>query len=171
MRIAHSSVYGVLLGIFLAGCAAQKSTTTATQDGKYTEDLSVWRPKADGTDEKGTQQKTEEQKATAYVEPTHNINKQLDTVLDSIDRINLSRKVIDGYTIQVYSGRREEALNAKKTLTTALPDLDAEIQFTEPIFRVKVGKYYTRVEAQQDYTAVKRYFPSAIIIPERIAMN
>jgi hypothetical protein len=169
MRFFHPSVCSLLLGIFLAGCAAQKSTTTSSQDGKYSEDLSALRPKVE--DEKAPQQVTEERKAVAYVDPKHTVNKQLDTVLDSIDRINLNRKVIDGFTIQVYSGKREEALNAKKTLTSALPDLDAEVQFTEPIFRVKVGKYYTRVEAQQDYTAVKRYFPAAIIIPEKIAMN
>ena len=169
MRFFHPSVCSLLLGIFLAGCAAQKGTTTSSQDGKYTEDLSVLRPKAE--DEKATQAATDERKATAYVEPRHNVNKQLDTVLDSINRINLNRKVIDGFTIQVYSGRREEALNAKKTLTSALPDLESEVQFTEPIFRVKVGKYFTRVEAQQDYTAVKRYFPAAIIIPEKIAIN
>jgi hypothetical protein len=32
-----------------------------------------------------------------------------------------------------------------------------------------VGKYFTRQEAQEDYTDVKRYFPAAIIIPEKIA--
>jgi hypothetical protein len=169
MRFFQPSVCSLLLGIFLAGCAAQKSTTTSSQDGKYSEDLSSLRPKVE--EEKAPQEVTEERKAVAYVDPKHTVNKQLDTVLDSIDRINLNRKVIDGFTIQVYSGKREEALNAKKTLTSALPDLDAEVQFTEPIFRVKVGKYYTRVEAQQDYTAVKKYFPAAIIIPEKIAIN
>ncbi|HYG19774.1 MAG TPA: hypothetical protein VD816_12640 [Ohtaekwangia sp.] len=170
MRFYSSSVYGIILTIFLAGCAAQKSTTSSTQGGKYTEDLSVWRPKPEETDLK-TIENPDEPRATAYVEPKHTVNARLDNVLDSIDRINLNRKVIDGFSIQVYSGRREEALNAKKTLATAMPELDAEIYFTEPIFRVKVGKYYSRMEAQPDYIMIRKYFPAAIIVPERISLH
>jgi hypothetical protein len=167
MRLLYSLVCLLMLGVFLSGCKTQSTTTSSSQD-RYSEDLSALRPKIGAPEEKAPE-KTDDKKATTYVEPKHAVNKQLDAVLDSIDRINVSRKAIDGFTIQVYSGKREEALNAKKTLTTSLPDLDAEVQFTEPIFRVKVGKYFTRMEAQQDYSAVRRYFPAAIIVPERIA--
>jgi uncharacterized protein YebE (UPF0316 family) len=53
----------------------------------------------------------------AFVEPTvYTVNKQLDAVLDSIDRINLTRKFVEGFTIQVYSGlKREDALNVRKS--------------------------------------------------------
>lgn len=172
MRLLQSFLsvgFLALMVLFLANCAAPKTTTTAPQDGRYSEDLSSLRPKIEAEDKTAVTAPADEKKATPYVDPKHAVNKQLDTVLDSIDRIYLSRNAIDGFTIQVYSGRREEALNAKKTLNNVLPDLASEIQFTEPIFRVKVGKYYTRQEAQEDYSDVKRYFPAAIIIPERIS--
>jgi hypothetical protein len=76
---------------------------------------------------------------------------------------------VEGYTIQVYSGKREEALNTRKQLTSLVPDVNSEVQFTEPIFRVKAGKYFTWIEAQGDYTLIKKYFPAAIIIPDKIA--
>jgi hypothetical protein len=172
MRLIYSllSVFALAaMCIFLSNCAAPKTTTSSAQDGKYSEDLSTLRPKLEAENASAVTEPTNEKKSTPYVEPKYTINKQLDTVLDSIDRIHISRNAIDGFTIQVYSGRREEALNAKKTLANVLPDLESEIQFTEPIFRVKVGKYFTRQEAQEDYTDVKRYFPAAIIIPEKIA--
>lgn len=107
-----------------------------------------------------------------YVEPQHTVNKQLDAVLDSIDRINLVRKFVEGFTIQVYSGlNREEALNAKKQLTTSIPSLESDLQYTQPNFRVKTGKYFTRLEAERDYEQVKRYFPAAIVVPEKISIN
>jgi septal ring-binding cell division protein DamX len=155
----------------LSGCKTQKTTTTSSQDSRYTEDLSVHRPKIEAANPVVDSGKPDEKKPTEYVEPKIAVNKKLDSVLDSINRINLSKNSIDGFTIQVYSGRREEALNAKKTLTNAFPELESEIQFTEPIFRVKVGKYYTRIDAQADYSEVKRYFPAAIIIPEKIAIK
>ena len=115
---------------------------------------------------------TTAQKTTQYVEAKFAINNALDNVLDSISRINLSVGYVDGYTIQVYSGlRQEEALKAKKQLTTSLPDVSAEVQYVQPNYRVRVGKYYDRFNAQKDYAAVKRYFPNAILIPERIAIQ
>jgi hypothetical protein len=93
-------------------------------------------------------------------------------VLDSIDRLNQNKKYIEGYTIQVYSGlKREDALNAKKTLATSLPNLETEVQYAQPNFRVKVGKYYDRINAQKDFLLVKRLFPSAIVIPDKITVR
>jgi hypothetical protein len=160
-----------LFVVLLASCKSYQSTTS-TQAGKYSEDLSSLRPKSDPSiDSANNSTQTSTQK-TAYVEPKYHINKQLDTVLDSIDRINLNRKYVDGYTIQVYSGLdREAALNAKKSLTTSLPDVASEVQYNQPNFRVKAGKYFNRLDAQKDFIAIKKIFPSAIVIPDKIEIN
>ncbi len=159
---------------FLVGCASTQSTTsTKTSQGSgYSEDLSALRPKVDNTTSVTTPVQNDGRKETVYVEPKFNINKQVDAVLDSIDRLNQSRKYIEGFTIQVYSGlKREDALNAKKTLATSLPNLESEVQYAQPNFRVKVGKYYDRVSAQKDFMLVKRLFNSAIVIPDKIAVK
>jgi hypothetical protein len=109
---------------------------------------------------------------TGIVEPKYTVNKTIDPILDSIDRINLRRNFIDGFTIQVYSGlNREDALNTKKQLATSLPDLESEVHYAQPNFRVKVGKYFTRLDAQKDYVEIKKHFPTAIVIPEKVAIN
>jgi hypothetical protein len=36
---------------------------------------------------------------------------------------------------------------------------------------VKIGKYFTRLDAQKDYMAIKRYFPGAIVVPDKILLN
>lgn len=111
-------------------------------------------------------------KQTQYVEPKYAVNKKLDTVLDSIDRHNTSKEFINGFTIQIYAGlKREDALNAKKNLTSSLPELTSEVEYSQPSFRVKVGKYYSRIDAQRDYVAVKKYFPTAIVIPDKVAIH
>ena len=165
----------VLALLVLAACSPKVSTTTTTKSGgKYSEDLSGLRTgiiQPADTSKKAADVKPLDGKRdpAQYVEARHAINKSLDAVLDSIDRINLSEGVVDGFTIQVYSGvKREEALNVKKQLSTALPDLDADVQFVQPNFRVRTGKYIDRLEAHKDYMAIKRYFPNAIVIPDRI---
>jgi hypothetical protein len=107
-----------------------------------------------------------------YLEARHAVNQSLDVVLDSIDRINLSHGLVDGFTIQLYSGiQRDEALEVKKQIATAMPDLDADLQFVQPNFRVRAGKYFSRLQAQKDYMAVKKIFPNAVVIPDRIAIR
>ena len=134
--------------------------------------MSVWRPKVETQSADVKTPVEEGRKQTPYIEPKYAVNKKLDTVLDSIDHFNLQRNFIDGFTIQVYSGlKREDALNAKKELSSSLPDLESDVQYSQPNFRVKVGKYFTRIDAQKDYVEVKRYFPAAIVIPDKVAIN
>ncbi len=172
MRQYYSLIWSLLLVVFISACASQKKSSTATQSSRYSEDLAVWRPKVEALSDETTPVKNDDRKQTTYVEPRYTVNKKLDAVLDSINRINLSRKFIDGYTIQVYAGlKREEALNTKKQLTTALPDLESEVYYVQPNFRVKAGKYLNQIDAQKDFIAVKKVFPSSVIVPDKIAIN
>lgn len=102
------------------------------------------------------------------VTPHLTVNDKVDFVLDSIDRLKLLRKVIPGYTIQVYSGlNREEAGNTRKRLLEEL-DFRADLQYIQPKFRVRVGHYFTSLEAQKDLLRLKRSFPNSILVPESI---
>src|SRR5688572_654776 len=172
MRSHHIFIYFIVV-VWLAGCASPKSTTVSSQGQAYSEDLSIWRPKAETPANNNTTTNVPDNpKQTQYVEPKYAVNKKLDTVLDSIDRYNRSKQFVDGFTIQIYAGlKREDALNAKKNLASSLPDLSSEVEYAQPNFRVKVGKYYTRIDAQRDYVAVKKYFPTAIVIPAKVSIN
>ena len=167
-------VWSILLLVVLIawGCKPTQPTTGIQPDGKYTEDLSAQRPKIEETTETAVVPDKTKRDPKAYVEPQHTVNKQLDVVLDSIDRINLTRKFIEGFTIQVYSGmKREDALSVKKQLLTILPQFESELQYIQPNYRVKTGKYFTRLEAEKDYQYVKRFFRAAILVPDKIVIN
>ena len=157
----------------LFGCASRIATGTSAGTGKYSEDLSVWRPEATpAVDSAAAPDTPLRTRTNRYVEARYAVNAQVDTVLDSIYTENRERGFVDGYTIQVYSGiKREDALNVRKKLSQSLPDLDSEVQYRQPNFRVRSGQYFTRIEAQRDYLAVKRYFPNAIVIPDRIPIQ
>ena len=171
MRSQHILFYSIVV-VWLASCASPKNTMVSTQGAGYSEDLSIWRPKAETPVDNTNTNVPDQPKQTQYMEPKYAVNKKLDTVLDSIDRYNRSRQFIDGFTIQIYAGlKREDALNAKKNLASSLPDLSSEVEYAQPNFRVKVGKYYSRIDAQRDYVAVKKYFPTAIVIPDKVAIN
>jgi hypothetical protein len=173
-------VFFALIAIVFVSCSSKVSAPNggAASTGKYSEDLSSLRTSqlkidsaknAKGVTTNGTKTPEVKRDPAMYMEARHTVNESIDVVLDSIDRINLSYGLVDGFTIQLYSGtKREEALNVKKQLSTSLPQLDADVNFVQPNFRVRTGRYYNRFDAQKDYMAVKRYFPNAIIIPDRI---
>lgn len=169
----HHLIITLFAGALMVGCASRVTTSGTATSGKYSEDLSVWRPEAEeAVDTTETKTAPERIKTPRYVEAVYAVNQEVDTILDSIYTENKERGVVDGYTIQVYSGiKREDALNVRKKLTQTLPDLESEVQYRQPNFRVRLGQYYNRLEAQKDYLAVKRYFPNAIVIPDRIAME
>jgi hypothetical protein len=163
----------LVLMVAFSGCKPPQKTVTGTPSGKYYEDLSGARPKIEAVSaEESTSSSTSQRDIKAYIEPVYAVNKQLDAVLDSINRINLTRKFIDGYTIQVYSGqKREEALTVKKDLLKYLPKIEADVHYNQPNFRVKAGRYTNQLEAQKDFQAIRNYFPTAIIVPDRIPLN
>lgn len=149
---------------FLSSCQAQKTSKP------YYEDLSSFRPKV-----KWEQQKKDSaQKAVnqEVIPAKYSVNAKVDSILDSINRFNLTRKFVDGYTIQIYSGqKRDEALNVQKKLVEENSGYNANIQYQQPKFRVTVGRYFTRIEAQKDLLALKRLFSSASLVPERIMIK
>lgn len=156
----------LLLSHLLMSCVAQKNS-----DKPYYESLSDVRPRVTVPVDSipNTPAVTPEIKDVAF---TKTVNEKVDLVLDSIDRFNLMRRSVDGYTIQIYSGQnREEAMNIKKKMSTDLPDLTANLQYQQPKFRVTVGKYYSKLEAYQDLTKLRQNFSSAILVPEKIAIR
>ncbi|MBS1544953.1 MAG: SPOR domain-containing protein [Bacteroidetes bacterium] len=157
----HIVVLFVLAGI--TPVAAQKTRPY------YHEDLYPLRPKFEDPIDTMVQA-GHKKKPDVVAENT--VNKPVDAVLDSINRFNVTRKFIEGYTIQIYSGQnREEAMNSKKKLLTDIPDLTGELEYSQPKFRVKVGSYYSRLEAQKDLYRLKKIFPNAILVPEKILVR
>lgn len=143
----------------------------AQKNKPYHEDLSKLRPKFEQTDVKPTKDTTREVQVVA-VAPTKTVNAKVDVVLDSLDLFNLMRKYIDGYTIQIYSGqKKEEAMNTKKKLLEEIPELNANVQYQQPKFRVTVGKYFSKLEAQRDLLMLRKKFAAAILVPEKIPIK
>ena len=90
------------------------------------------------------------------------------------DYVNNWRKLgtLNGYRIQIaaYSGvnSRSQAEIARNTFTSLFPYTKAYIIYTEPYFKVRVGNYFTRLQAYKDLENIRLSYPSAYIVPEKI---
>ena len=166
----HSNPY-ILTPIFfiLFSCSSVAQKTSSSKP--HYEDLSKLRPKIELPVEAKKNDSVKEIKQPE-VTPVKTVNAKVDAVLDSIDRFNVTRKFIDGFTIQIYSGqKKDDAMNVIKKMKEEVPDLNASIKYEQPKFRVIVGRYFTRLEAQSDLLILKRKFATASLVPEKIQLK
>ncbi|MCM5662030.1 SPOR domain-containing protein [Galbibacter mesophilus] len=68
------------------------------------------------------------------------------------------------YRIQIYNGTLEGAEKAKRDFNGAFEDLTSEIVFETPNYKVRVGKFRTRLEADRYLLEVKKEYPSAFLL-------
>ena len=150
-----------------SGKTGSNSGTAA--NGGTAEDLSKYRPKFSlpATPAGTSVTNTTSNKVT--VTPTNHINARVTALIDTISHLNKSRRYAQGYRIQVYSGtERKAAMDLRTALVTRLNDEGVYLQYKQPTFRLKVGDYFTRVEAQQALLQIRDITPKAMIVVDQI---
>lgn len=95
---------------------------------------------------------------------TINQDPKFEQLLNEKRKINTSLTVNDSYKIQIYSGGSE---NAKKTLNEfkqEFKDIDATIVFNTPNYKVWVGNFKTRIEAERNLSNIKNKYKNVHLI-------
>jgi hypothetical protein len=92
----------------------------------------------------------------------------LEIALNNLKEANKTEMYWSGYTVLVYSGvDRDIAFKTRNDLFTYFPDFKTDMQYQQPRYLVKVGKFVNRVEALTYYHQLKENFPSSRIIQDR----
>ncbi|ERM82894.1 hypothetical protein P872_05460 [Rhodonellum psychrophilum GCM71 = DSM 17998] len=96
------------------------------------------------------------------------IDKDLDQALTRFANNNKAERYYSGFTVLVYSGvDRNLAFKTRNELYTNFPEIKFDLQYQQPRYLLKVGKFINRIEAQAYYFKLKDSFPSARIIQDR----
>lgn len=153
--------------VWLAACKSASVPSAST--APYQEDLAPLRPAL--TEITRTSEPGDPVIAKA-IDPTISLKSELDSVSRIIVAMNLDQKYVDGYTIQIYSGsEREAAMQARDLALLVNPELKPEVSYHQPSYKVKAGQYTDRLEAHRIFSELKKEFPQAILIPERIVVQ
>jgi hypothetical protein len=91
-------------------------------------------------------------------------NSKFENLLNEKRKINASITVNDVYKIQIYNGDSE---TSKKTLTDFKREFfsfDGTIAFYTPAYKVWVGNFKTRIEAERNLMVFRKKYPNAFII-------
>jgi len=75
----------------------------------------------------------------------------------------------NGFRVQIFTGsNRKEAYNAQAKLLEQFPDIRSYIIYSDPNFKVRVGDFRTRLEAEKLEDQLKKWFDGMFIIQEKI---
>ncbi|MDR0229771.1 MAG: SPOR domain-containing protein [Flavobacteriaceae bacterium] len=77
---------------------------------------------------------------------------------------NPSTTTTDKYKIQLVSGKNSDATEAQNKFKKLFPAIDISIIYTSPSYKVLVGNFKTRLEAEKNLKDIKSYFDQALII-------
>jgi len=89
---------------------------------------------------------------------------KFEQLLNEKRKINSSITINDRYKIQIFNGDSE---NSKKTLLDFKKenkDMDATVVFSTPLYKVWVGNFKTRIEAEKNLNDLKKKYPNAFLI-------
>tara|TARA_X000001036_G_scaffold175280_1_gene165850 strand:- start:1341 stop:1823 length:483 start_codon:yes stop_codon:yes gene_type:complete len=151
--------------IFIVGCINKPPVSSQYLEKGYFEDLSFLRDSpekaANNFDNRNEASFTEESE----------FNKELENIFITYEN-KPKDKYLNGYTIQIFSGlEREKADSIFFTADSIYSELDIYTLYDQPNYRVKVGKYFYRINANKALNKLINNFSEAIIVPDRIKIN
>ena len=164
------------IAIFLATLIFQRCAPPPAQSvdtGVYEENLAVHRTQyVEPSYALYNVVNEDENTLTPLTSPKNSIKTELDSVFSIVKNELNNVQFIRGLTIQLYTGNdRDNANNVKNRVYQTFDDLIPRVSYDQPNYKVRVGKYYNRLDANEDFTKLKKVFPQAILVPDRILIE
>lgn len=95
----------------------------------------------------------------------------IDEMLAQKKEYNKSIDSYDGYKIQIYYGTEKKCYEVKEEFDLLFPDTETVIIFSTPQWKLQVGNYKTRLEADHAIVNIKKEYPAAIVLATKIELK
>jgi peptidoglycan hydrolase CwlO-like protein len=89
---------------------------------------------------------------------------KFESLLKEKQKINASISIIDNYKIQIFYGSGEESKKQLNEFKLNFKDTDGTIIYSNPTYKVFVGNYESRLEAEKALLEIKNSYPNALLI-------
>lgn len=94
-----------------------------------------------------------------------NINIEQDEKIDRLlDIYESALSNSEYYRIQVGFGNSDKAQTIKSNVEIDFPELPSRIDFDSPTYRVRVGRFKTKLEAERKFNEVRVKYPDAMLL-------
>ena len=106
------------------------------------------------------------------VPPTNHVNAQVEQRLRDQAFTNQNVKYAQGYRILAYVGlEKEQAMAIRRAVISRYPEETDYLTFKQPIFRLWVGDYLTRLDAEQALLRIRALAPKAELESAQVVIN
>lgn len=95
---------------------------------------------------------------------TLNQDPKFEQLLNDKRKINTSLSTNDTYKIQIFSGKSEEAKKTLSDFKREYETIDGTIIFNTPNYKVIVGNFKTRIEAERCLAEIKKRYKSVFLL-------
>lgn len=79
-------------------------------------------------------------------------------------RINPSITVTDKYKIQIFNGDSETSKKTLAEFKKEFKTFDGTIVFSTPSYKVWIGNFKTRIEAERNLATIRKKYPNAFLV-------
>jgi hypothetical protein len=92
--------------------------------------------------------------------------------MDTIALKNKAVRYAPGFRIQVYVGNQRQEVDAAKLLIYQnFPELNPYLTYNQPTYRLKVGDFMHRIDAERYYASIRQLLPAAQLQPDKIEVR
>ena len=96
---------------------------------------------------------------------------RFDELVNKHKEQNSVNQSMHGFRIQIYfGGVRQKASEVKLDFNSRYPDIPAYLSYQQPNFKVRVGDYRNRYEAQNFLKEIEGLYPTFFIVPDEVKL-
>ncbi len=88
---------------------------------------------------------------------------RIDSILSLKKEMMKNHKIKSFYTIQLFSGSKEGAIKTREDYYKKEYSNEITIEYETPNYKVWVGKFRTKLEADKVFNAIKKDYPYALV--------
>ena len=104
-----------------------------------------------------------------------NRDPRIDRLLEKHRQYNQSNPGVDGFRVQIFfdsgNNSKKAAQTARERFMEVYPEVTAYLTFKAPYYRVRVGDFRTRLEAEGFLFQLNTTYPNAFTVPDRIQIE
>jgi len=89
---------------------------------------------------------------------------KFEQLLNEKRKLNSSITINNRYKIQIFNGASDESKKILIQFKKENKNYDATIVFSTPLYKVWIGNFKTRIEAERNLNILKKKYPNAILI-------
>ena len=101
-------------------------------------------------------------------------DKRIDKLVETHKQLNTIIETIPGYRVQIFfdsgSNSRSKSLQVKDQFISKYAGMEAYMVFHEPYYKIRVGNFRSRMEAQGFKQSIILEYPSAFVVKDDIIL-